>query len=73
MEPSECHRQADGDAQERRHLPGLPDEPRHRIHLVSLPAVDVDENAAIVNALQSPDHGVRANAARSLGSASASS
>ena len=31
----------------------LSDEPRHRVHLVSLPAVDVDENAAIVNALQS--------------------
>jgi len=27
-------------------------EPRHRVHLVSLPAADVDENAAIVNALQ---------------------
>ena len=30
----------------------LPDEPRRRVHLVSLPAADVDENAAIVNALQ---------------------
>ena len=30
----------------------LADEPRHRVHLVSLPAVDVDENAAMVNALQ---------------------
>lgn len=30
----------------------LPDEQRRRVHLVSLPAVDVDENAAIVNALQ---------------------
>ena len=27
-------------------------EPRHRVHLVSLPTEDVDENAAIVNALQ---------------------
>ncbi|HXU68662.1 MAG TPA: glycosyltransferase [Polyangia bacterium] len=30
----------------------LGEEPRRRVHLVSLPAVDVDENAAIVNALQ---------------------
>ena len=30
----------------------LEDEPRARVHLVSLPTVDVDENAAIVNALQ---------------------
>ena len=30
----------------------LPDDRRRRVHLVSLPAVDVDENAAIVNALQ---------------------
>ena len=30
----------------------LPDEWRHRVHLVSLPMDDVDENAAMVNALQ---------------------
>jgi len=30
----------------------LPDSERNRIHLASLPMVDVDENAAIVNALQ---------------------
>jgi len=31
---------------------GLPDPIRERVHLVSLPTVDVQENAAIVNALQ---------------------
>jgi trehalose synthase len=31
---------------------GLPDEARRRVHLASLPMVDLDENAAIVNALQ---------------------
>ena len=30
----------------------LPDERRRRVHLVSLPTMDADENAAIVNALQ---------------------
>jgi trehalose synthase len=30
----------------------LPDEPRSRIHLATLPMDDLDENAAIVNALQ---------------------
>ncbi len=30
----------------------LPDEPRRRIHLASLPMDDIEENAAIVNALQ---------------------
>lgn len=30
----------------------LPDETRRRVHLASLPMVDLDENAAIVNALQ---------------------
>lgn len=30
----------------------LPDSERHRIHLACLPMVDVEENAAIVNALQ---------------------
>jgi trehalose synthase len=30
----------------------LPDEPRSRIHLATLPMHDLDENAAIVNALQ---------------------
>ena len=31
VEPSERHRQADSDAQERRHLPGLSDEPRQHL------------------------------------------
>jgi trehalose synthase len=30
----------------------LPDEVRTRVHIVSLPTIDVDENAAMVNALQ---------------------
>ncbi len=30
----------------------LPDGDRERVHLVSLPMVDIEENAAIVNALQ---------------------
>ena len=30
----------------------LPDDVRRRVHIVSLPTIDVDENAAMVNALQ---------------------
>jgi hypothetical protein len=30
----------------------MPDEIAERVHLVALPMIDVEENAAIVNALQ---------------------
>ena len=33
-------------------LGGMPDAIRRRVHLVSLPMDDIDENAAMVNALQ---------------------
>ena len=35
-----------------RHWEGLPEEQRRRIHLANLPTADLQENAAIVNALQ---------------------
>jgi trehalose synthase len=39
-------------AEVQKHRQGLPDETRARVHLASLPMDDVEENAAMVNAIQ---------------------